>query len=358
MTPTERTAPEQPRRHGRFALSAVARQRLLERSVIPDRTVMLIAPLVAAILLATAIFRDAWAWLPLVTMVAALAIGPVAVRSRRIRPEFAELIISLILTIAMAFAAGAGGGTSSPIVFLLPIGVVLSALRASPWSIAICSAVTAVTFLGASLAFDAGAVGGEPLPMIAVLVMMLGVTLASITLARAEISHRGASTVDPLTGLLNRHGLDDRFEELRQQALVTAAPIAVVLFDLDHFKRVNDEHGHDAGDRLLRAVADAVRGTLRTFELVYRIGGEEFLVLLPGIAEWEAESIAEQLRLAIERIGPESGIPITASFGVSGATGAEIDFERLYRGADGALYEAKRAGRDRVAVSAPTAVLT
>jgi diguanylate cyclase (GGDEF)-like protein len=358
MTPTERTAREQARGRSRLALGAVSRQRLLERSVIPDRTVVLIAPLVSAILLATAIFRDAWAWLPLATLVAALAVGPVAVRNRHVRPELVELVISLVLTIAMAFAAAAGGGTSSPIVFLLPIGVALSALRASPWSIAICSAVTAVVFLAASLAFDAGAVAAEPLPMLAVLVMMLGVTLASITLARAEISHRGASTVDPLTGLLNRHGLDDRFEELRQQALVTAAPISVVLFDLDHFKRINDEHGHDAGDRLLRGVADAVRGTLRTFELVYRVGGEEFLILLPGIDGWEAESVAEQLRAAVERLGPESGIPITASFGVSGAAGAEIDFERLYRQADEALYVAKRGGRDRVAVSAPAAALT
>jgi diguanylate cyclase (GGDEF)-like protein len=200
---------------------------------------------------------------------------------------------------------------------------------------------------------DAGAIRAEPLPMLAVLAMQLGVTVGSIVLAEAEISHRGASTVDPLTGLLNRQGLRDRFEELRQQALVTAAPIAVVIFDLDHFKRVNDVHGHDVGDRLLRAVADTVRGTLRRFELVYRIGGEEFLVLLPGMTEWEAESVAEQLRLAIDRLEPDAGAQVTASFGVSGAEGAGIDFERLYHRADQALYEAKRAGRDRVTVSAP-----
>jgi diguanylate cyclase (GGDEF)-like protein len=354
MTPSERIAQERTERRSSRAAS---RQRLLERAALPDRTVMVAAPLVAAILVATAIFRDAWAWLPLVTLAAALVVGPFALR-RGARPEYTELAISLVVTIAMAVAAGASGGTSSPIVFLLPIGVVMSALRASPLSIAVCSAVTAVVFLGSSLAFDAAAVTAEPLPMLAVLAMMLGVTLASITLARAEISHRGASTVDPLTGLLNRHGLHERFEELRRLALVTGAPITVVLFDLDHFKRVNDEHGHDAGDRLLRAVADAARRTLRTFELVYRIGGEEFLILLPGIAEWEAESVAEQLRLAIEQLGPEAGIPITASFGVSGAVGQEIDFERLYGRADRALYEAKRGGRDRVSLSgAPTAAL-
>jgi diguanylate cyclase (GGDEF)-like protein len=333
----------------------VSRQRLVERAGMPDRTMLSAAGLVAAMLAATAIFRDAWALLPLVTLAGAMTLGPLAIRTGA-HPERAELIISLCMTTAMAVAAGLTGGTSSPLVFLLPIGVVMNALRAGAVSIALCSVATAVVFLAVSLLEDAGAIVAEPLPMLAVLAMQLGVTVASMVLAQAEISHRGASIVDPLTGLLNRQGLRDRFEELRQQALVTAAPIAVVLFDLDHFKRVNDAHGHDVGDRLLREVADAVRGTLRRFELVYRIGGEEFLILLPGMAEWEAETVAQQLRLTIDQLEPEAGARITASFGVSGAEGAEIDFERLYRRADQALYEAKRAGRDRVNVSAaPTA---
>ncbi|HEX4306809.1 MAG TPA: GGDEF domain-containing protein [Solirubrobacterales bacterium] len=339
---------------GRLAPSAVSRQRLVERAGVPDRTTLLVAGLVAGILAATAIFDDAWALLPLVALVAAVALGPLAIRNGA-NPERAELVAGLLLTIAMAVAAGLSGGTSSPLVFLLPIGVVMNALRAGPTSIALCSAVTAVVFLGTSLLADAGAIASEPLPMIAVLAMQLGVTLGSIVLAKAEISHRGASIVDPLTGLLNRQGLRDRFEELRQQALVTAAPIAVVVFDLDHFKRVNDVHGHDVGDRLLAEVAEVVRRTLRRFELVYRIGGEEFLILLPGMAEWEAENVAQQLRLAIDQLESETGAAITASFGVSGAEGAEIDFERLYHQADQALYEAKRAGRDRVSVSGAAA---
>jgi GGDEF domain-containing protein len=118
------------------------------------------------------------------------------------------------------------------LVFLFPIGVVLNALRAGPTSIAVCSLVTAVVFLGVSLLEEAAAVVAEPLPMLAILAMQTGVTIASICLARAEIGHRRASIVDPLTGLLNRHGLIERFEELRQQALVSAAPITLVVFDL------------------------------------------------------------------------------------------------------------------------------
>jgi len=328
----------------------VVRRRLIERAGTPDRTMLLVAGLVAAVLAATAIFRYAWALLPLAALAVAMALGPLAIRTGA-HPERAELITGLCVTTAMAVAAGLGGGTSSPLVFLLPIGVVMNALRAGPASIVLCSVVTAVVFLAASLLDDAGAVTSEPLPMLAVLAMQTGVTIGAVALAGAEISHRGASIVDPLTGLLNRHGLPDRFEELRQQALVTAAPITLVLFDLDHFKLVNDRHGHDVGDRLLRDVAKVVRRTLRTFELVYRMGGEEFLILLPGLAEWEGENVAQQLRLAINGLESADGAEVTASFGVSGAVGEEIDFERLYRRADQALYEAKRAGRDRVRLS-------
>jgi len=332
------------------AIDRMTRRRLVERAGAPDRTMLIVAGMVAAILAATAIFRDAWALLPLVTLAVAMVLGPIAIRTGA-HPERAELITGLVVTIAMAVAAGLSGGTSSPLVFLLPIGVVMNALRAGPLSITLCSVVTAVVFVGASLLDDAGTVTTEPLPMLAVLAMQTGVTIGAVALAGAEISHRSASIVDPLTGLLNRHGLFDRFEELRQQALVTAAPITVVLFDLDHFKRVNDVHGHDVGDRLLREVAAVVRRTLRTFELVYRMGGEEFLILLPGMAEWEGENVAQQLRLAINGLESADGAEITASFGVSGGEGEEIDFERLYRRADQALYEAKRAGRDRVNVS-------
>jgi diguanylate cyclase (GGDEF)-like protein len=337
-----------------LAASDVYRRRLVERAGALDLVTRVTGAMVGGVLLATAIFRDAWALLPLAALLAALAIGPLAIR-RVGHPEYAELATSLPLTIAMAVAAGLTGGTSSPLVFLLPIGVVMNALRAGPTSIGLCSAVTAVVFLGVSLLEEGGAIVAEPLPMLAILVMQTGVTIASICLARAEIGHRRASIVDPLTGLLNRRGLPERFEELRHQAAVAEAPITLIVFDLDYFKRVNDEHGHDVGDRILREVADQVRTSLRRFELVYRIGGEEFLILLPGMAEWEGESIAEQLRLGIEAMGIRTGIGVTASFGVSGG-GPEIEFTELFHRADQALYQAKRAGRDRVSTSGSSAV--
>lgn len=279
-----------------------------------------------------------------------MTLGPCLVRTGA-HPEHIDLFISLCVTIAMATATGVTGGTSSPLVFLLPTGVVMNALRSGPRSVAFCSAVTAVVFLAASLLDNSGAVLSDPLPMVSTIAMQAAVTIASITLAKAEISHRRAAIVDPLTGLLNRKVLPERFEELRQQALVSASPITLILFDLDHFKSVNDLHGHDVGDQVLRGVADVLRQNLRKFELVYRIGGEEFLILLPGVPEREAESVAEQLRRAIAGLVQAGGVGITASFGVSAAHDEQIDFDLLYRLADEALYRAKRGGRDRVEVS-------
>lgn len=327
----------------------MSRERLYERAARRDGPMLATAGLVAAVLLATAFVRNPWALLPLGALAGGLVLGPFAIK--RGGAETSELITSLTVTIAMAVGAGLTGGGSSTIVFLFPIGVVMNAVRARPASVILCAVVTIVVFVAVSLLVDAGRVISDPLPMLSIAVMQAGVTIGSIVLARAEIWHRRASIVDPLTGLLNRQGLEGRFEELRQQALISAAPITLVLFDLDHFKRVNDLHGHDAGDRLLQEVADVIRRTLRRFELVYRIGGEEFLILLPGMAAWEGENVAEQLRLAIDRLDPTIGRGITASFGISEAEGAEIDFERLYHRADEALYRAKRGGRDRVTVS-------
>jgi diguanylate cyclase (GGDEF)-like protein len=357
MIGIDRRAPDGAREPAALAPPLVSRQRVVEGAGEVDLATKVVGAIVAAVLLATAIFRDAWAVLPLVLLFAALGLGPLAVK-RGARPQMIDIVGSLILTIAMATAAGLTGGPSSPIVFLLPIGVVQNARRAGPGPVILCSVVTAVVFVGASLAADAGAVLGEPLPMLAVLAMQTTVTIGSVALARAEIGHRRASIVDPLTGLLNRQGLAGRFEELRRQALVSAAPIALILFDLDHFKAINDSRGHDVGDRLLREVADRIRRTLRAFELIYRVGGEEFLIVLPGMEEWEGAALAEQLRLAIEALGESTGTAVTASFGVSGSADVGLDFDGLYRAADQALYRAKRAGRDTVEMSAPTASIT
>jgi diguanylate cyclase (GGDEF)-like protein len=153
--------------------------------------------------------------------------------------------------------------------------------------------------------------------------------------------------LDPLTGLLNRKALGARFEEIAQQAALTGAPICLIAGDLDHFKRVNDEYGHDRGDAVLKDAAYILRKHLRSFELIYRLGGEEFLIVLPGVGLIEGRAIAERVRGGLEDARP-GGLAVTMSLGVASANGEAVEFEPLFRAADAALYDAKRAGRNRV----------
>jgi diguanylate cyclase (GGDEF)-like protein len=115
---------------------------------------------------------------------------------------------------------------------------------------------------------------------------------------------------------------------------------------------VNDTHGHDRGDAVLRATAYEMRKTLRSFELVYRLGGEEFLLVLPGLGLEEGAEVAERLRHSVAN-GRPGGLKVTMSVGVSAAAGEEASYDRLMKASDEALYRAKREGRDRVVTAEP-----
>jgi diguanylate cyclase (GGDEF)-like protein len=180
-------------------------------------------------------------------------------------------------------------------------------------------------------------------------VVLLGaLVVAQQPLLDAEIRWRHDAVLDPLTGLLNRQGLERRFREVSEQARMTKRPVALVIFDLDEFKALNDEHGHARGDAVLTEVAYVLRKELRSFELLYRIGGEELLLILAGADLSIACKIAEQCRRAIEDSRP-AGLAVTASFGVCAAEGEAIDLQAMFAAADRCLYEAKGAGRNRVA---------
>jgi diguanylate cyclase (GGDEF)-like protein len=334
-------------RYSWLAPTPLARERVLERAGAVDSATRISSLLGIVVLIWTAIDINLWALLPAAAIVAVTSLGTVAIK-RGLRPEYTDFVSGLILLAALGIGAGLTGGPSSPIVFMLPVGLVIDALRGVPAGTVAGTGVLCMVFLATSLLADFQAVVDEPLPMFAILTSLVSIAAVAITLSSAEIRYRKAAVLDPLTGLLNRQALEARFEEVRQQAILSDAPISLILFDLDHFKRVNDEYGHDVGDAVLRDVAYEVRKSLRQFELAYRIGGEEFLVVLPGMTEHQAEGTAEQLRSAVERSDGETGIGITASFGVCGASGDAVQFETLYRRADEALYTAKRMGRDRV----------
>jgi GGDEF domain-containing protein len=113
-------------------------------------------------------------------------------------------------------------------------------------------------------------------------VLIICVALLSTPLMRSDIQHRNDAVIDQLTGMLNRNALKVRVQELTQQSSVTGEPIGLIIGDLDHFKQINDTHGHSVGDAVLKEVAYLMRKQLRAFDLAYRVGGEEFLILLPG----------------------------------------------------------------------------
>jgi diguanylate cyclase (GGDEF)-like protein len=217
-------------------------------------------------------------------------------------------------------------------------------------------AVTAALLAAVSFGVDAGAVIHNPPLVIAPMAAVMAVAILSTALMNSDREHRSEAVIDQLTGMLNRKALAPRAHELAQQSLVSGEPIGVIIGDLDHFKRVNDTHGHVSGDAVLRDVAYVLRKELRAFDLVYRLGGEEFLVLLPGADIDQAMQVAETLRQAVAA-EPLGGEPITMSFGVGASErGKPFDYDAVFHDADLALYDAKRSGRDRVCRPAPALV--
>jgi two-component system cell cycle response regulator len=157
------------------------------------------------------------------------------------------------------------------------------------------------------------------------------------------------AATDGLTKIANRRTFESTLEREVARATRSAEHLSLVMIDIDHFKRLNDEHGHQAGDEVLRNVAAALSCECRDFDTAARYGGEEFAVVLPGCGPDEARLIAERLRNAVA--AAPSTVPITASAGVATYPAHAGDADTLVRAADDALYESKRGGRDQTTVS-------
>lgn len=157
------------------------------------------------------------------------------------------------------------------------------------------------------------------------------------------------ATTDFLTGLGNRRWLSEQLPGLQARAERAAEPLSIILFDLDNFKAINDDYGHDVGDNVLMIVGEIVKDSLRPYDLAARIGGEEFCIVLPRTSGEAALKIAERLRVAFQAsyLEPLAKGRITCSFGVIQADPSER-LQQLLRRADTALYRAKETGRNRV----------
>jgi diguanylate cyclase (GGDEF)-like protein len=189
------------------------------------------------------------------------------------------------------------------------------------------------------------------------LIAILMITVIALHRALLLPHFQQAARTDSKTGLLTVGFWHEVAGREIERARRLAEPLGVLMLDLDHFKSFNDRMGHLVGDQLLRAVADELRAATRPYDLVGRFGGEEFVILLPGVGTTQIEPVADRIRLRISRLcvlvhGPHDR-PVTVG-GISVSIGAAVcpddgnDLDRLLLAADGALMAAKAAGRDRV----------
>ncbi|SDS09636.1 GGDEF domain-containing protein [Bradyrhizobium canariense] len=169
---------------------------------------------------------------------------------------------------------------------------------------------------------------------------------------RVVTAHKTAASMDPLTGMFNRRGFAEATSRVIEREALAGRPVTVMIFDIDHFKSINDRFGHPAGDEILKLFSTVVVNNLRISDLSGRVGGEEFAALLPCSLE-EGVIVAERVREAFAESGivvDEGPVDTTVSIGVAGGP-AGTELEVLLAAADTALYQAKRGGRNRVEVA-------
>lgn len=221
---------------------------------------------------------------------------------------------------------------------------------------AIFHTLTAASFLlcGAVILMDGQMVlterpsnWAEELNSIAVIIGMTGVGALSLALNQSRIArfHRMESLTDPLTGVLNRRALFDRYNSSVHPRT------AAIMFDLDHFKSINDRYGHASGDLVLRRFAEIVSANIRDSDIAARLGGEEFCVILHDIGRGQTADIAERIRAQIEATmiaTPSGHLAVTVSAGVAICFDQGQNFDALLQRADDALYMAKAEGRNRI----------
>jgi diguanylate cyclase (GGDEF)-like protein len=176
--------------------------------------------------------------------------------------------------------------------------------------------------------------------------------VAALALSRATLfqQQRAVAMTDALTGLPNRRSFDELTDGLDRGPLGQRTEYAIILVDIDHFKQVNDTHGHQTGDEVLAATARALAASAPPEATVARYGGEEFVVVLPGVRLGDAVAAAERMRRGVSAM--DSPLAVTASFGVALAAGRVAS--AAVAAADAALYRAKETGRDRVVAEEPS----
>jgi diguanylate cyclase (GGDEF)-like protein len=274
--------------------------------------------------------------------------------ARTKRPERAVAFSLLFTEAVIAVGVALSGAGQSPALPWMAVPVGMAAARFRLRVVLAGMGIGLLMMLAVTVGVDPGSVAHQPALFIVSLALLVNVVAIAVALQDAELNYRNESVLDPLTGLLNRKSLELRFTELQEQARLTSGSVCLIAIDVDAFKQVNDDHGHARGDAALRDAAYELRKALRNFELFYRVGGEEFLVILPGVDLPGGVRSAERLRAAVERKSI-AGLELTISLGVAAAHGEAVEYRTLFDAADTALYRAKQLGKNRVCADEPPA---
>jgi diguanylate cyclase (GGDEF)-like protein len=299
------------------------------------------------VLLGTAHWLGWWTPAPMIAVALLFAVCDRKMQGAQ-RPEIAYAIAWVGSLVAISAGALLTHGPAAPCIAWYALAVSSLPGRFTTRGIVAGVGLALALLLAVTAGYAPASVWHHPSLVLVPAMAIVGVALFGWAHMHSEVEQRAEAVMDPLTQMLNRKALVARAAELALQTRLTRSPVGIVLGDLDHFKRINDVSGHQVGDAVLRDVAFRWRLTLRAYEMAYRLGGEEFLVLLPGANVAEAEEVAERLRASIGA-APISGQDVAMSFGVAASPDGEpFDFDMLYAQADAALYRAKRSGRDRV----------
>ena len=295
-------------------------------------------------------------WWPLLFLIPSMLCFTTADRlmGRVEKPELLMFAAWIGSELTIAGAVSLEGGPRVSALSWLAIPVITLSSRFSMRGVVAGVAIASALVVAVGFGVDASAVINSPELVTAPVVLVICVAVLSTPLMRSDIQHRSDAVIDQLTGMLNRNALKVRIQELTAQSAVTGEPIGVIVGDIDHFKDINDTHGHSVGDAVLKEVAYLMRKQLRAFDLAYRLGGEEFLILLPGSEITRADDLAERLRARVGVGTLAGGIQVTMSFGVAASERDEVfDYNAVFAKADTALYRAKSEGRDRVRLAEP-----
>jgi diguanylate cyclase (GGDEF)-like protein len=327
---------------------AARRERLLdmERRVRPYRVGCYLILLLACLALSPDI---GWWWAAPLTF--GLVVFTVADRSMvtSAHPEIWIAAAWGVLPLLLGATLIGTGGPASPLVVWFAIPAVTLGARFERRGMAIGTVYLMLVFLLSAVAADPGMAAEHRQTLITTAALVIGVVILSGALADSDRTFRRRSTLDPLTGLFNRNALEQRLAELDGQPSNPGEGLshALLLCDLDHFKRVNDRLGHAVGDAVLRDIAYTMRASLRAGDSIYRVGGEEILVILPGAGREAAIEVSERLRVDVGERRPV-GVQVTVSIGVAISEADIVDTDDLIARADAALFAAKAEGRNTV----------